>query len=156
MARPTSLSLKGRGTGAKRQGEGKIWRGKTPEVMLERSRQLRQNATEAENKLWQYIRAGRLIGWKFRRQVLIGNYIADFVCGRAKLIIELDGSQHADALEYDARRTAFLQSEGYQVLRIWNNDVMRNIDYVLELILANVATPLPAASRLSLSPSGRG
>lgn len=156
--RSSSLSLKGRGTGAQRQGEGPRGRGKTPELLLSRARQMRHEPTEAEAKLWSGLRAGRLNGFKFRRQVPIGPFIADFVCPAAKLIVELDGSQHAEQQGYDARRTEFLVSEGYRVLRFWNHDVLGSCSDVLEAILqhVDVAAPLPGASRLSLSPSGRG
>ncbi|WP_081590505.1 endonuclease domain-containing protein [Blastomonas sp. AAP53] len=119
---------------------------------------MRSEPTEAEAKLWSGLRAGRLNGAKFRRQVPIGNYIADFVCPAAKLIVELDGSQHADQQSYDTRRTEFLVSEGYRVIRFWNHDVLRSCSDVLESILrhVDVATPLPGALRLSLSPTGRG
>lgn len=139
------LSLQGRGTGAQRQGEGPLRRGKTPDLLLQRARAMR-------------LRAGRLNGAKFRRQVAIGNYIADFVCPAAKLIVELDGSQHADQQGYDARRTRFLVGEGYRVIRFWNHDVLKSCSDVLEAILqhVDVASPLPGALRLSLSPSGRG
>ncbi len=152
------LSLQGRGTGAQRQGEGPLRRGKTPDLLLQRARAMRREPTEAEAKLWSGLRAGRLNGAKFRRQVAIGNYIADFVCPAAKLIIELDGSQHVDQQGYDARRTRFLVEQGYRVIRFWNHDVLRSWSDVLEAILQqiDVAAPLPGALRLSLSPSGRG
>jgi very-short-patch-repair endonuclease len=154
----STLSLKGRGTGAQRQGEGPRARGKTPDLLLSRARQMRHEPTEAEAKLWSGLRAGRLNGAKFRRQVPIGPYIADFVCPAAKLIVELDGSQHADQQAYDARRTGFLVAEGYRVIRFWNHDVLGSCSDVLEAILQHldVAAPLPGALRLSLSPSGRG
>ena len=136
------------------QGEGPRRRGKTPDVLLERSRVLRSGQTEGEERLWSRLRAGRLNGLKFRRQVPIGSYIADFVCPSAKLVIELDGSQHVEQHGYDDRRTRFLQAEGYYVLRVWNNDVLARMEAVLEGILA--VCPLPGASRLSLSPAGRG
>ncbi len=152
------LSLQGRGTGAQRQGEGPLRRGKTPDLLLKHARAMRSEPTEAEARLWSGLRAGRLNGAKFRRQVAIGNYIADFVCPAAKLIVELDGSQHADQQGYDARRTRFLVGEGYRVIRFWNHDVLKSFSDVLEAILqhVDVASPLPGALRLSLSPPGRG
>jgi very-short-patch-repair endonuclease len=126
------------------RGEGLPRRGKTPDVFLERARIARREPTDAEDKLWTYLRAGRLGDWKFRRQVPIGPFRADFVCPKAKLIIELDGSQHGDAVRYDDRRTAFLDREGYRVLRFWNNDVLAKTDHVLEAILAELTDPLPA------------
>ena len=91
-------------------------------------------------------------GAHFRRQVRLGPYIADFASHNAKLVIEVDGGQHAEQSELDAARTRFLQTEGYRVLRFWNNDVLRNIDGVLEVIQrAIAATPTP-----SPSPQGGG
>src|SRR5690349_4465532 len=98
---------------------------------LERVRQLRRSSTEAEKLLWGYLRSRRLEGQKFRRQVWIGPYIADFLCVDAGLIIELDGSQHADRAAYDASRSAYLKERGLTVLRFWNNDVLSDIDAVL-------------------------
>ncbi|WP_373488559.1 endonuclease domain-containing protein [Blastomonas sp.] len=126
--------------------------------MLDRARHMRKEPTEAEAKLWSCLRAGRLNGFKFRRQVTIGTYIADFVCPSAKLIVEIDGSQHAEQTIYDAQRTAFLVGEGYRVIRFWNDEVLGSCDDVIEAILHHltVASPLPGALRLSLSPAGRG
>jgi very-short-patch-repair endonuclease len=154
---PNTISRKGRGTAAEQQGEGVRGRGKTTDILLERSRALRADKTEAEEKLWSRLRAKRFYGLKFRHQVpFSANYIADFVCPKAKLIVELDGSQHVDQIAYDEKRTAFLEQQGYRVLRFWNNDVFHNIDGVLEAILAALQPPLPDAARLSLSPLGRG
>jgi UDP-N-acetylmuramate dehydrogenase len=141
------------------QGEGERLpgRGKTPQELLDRSRTLRASQTEAESLLWTRLRAGRLQGHKFRRQVPIGSYIVDFACPAAKLVVELDGSQHLDQVEYDERRTRFLEKQGYVVVRVWNNDVIERTESVLEAILHKIGeSPLPGATRLSLSPSGRG
>ena len=99
-----------------------------------RARQLRARQTEAERKLWFLLRDRRLNGAKFRRQVPIGNYIVDFVCQEAKLIVELDGGQHADQVAYDTARTEWLAGVGYRVLRIWNNDLTENEEGVLTAI----------------------
>lgn len=106
----------------------------TPKI-FSRAQELRHNQTEAETKLWAYLRSHQLNDVGFRRQHAIGNYIADFCAPREKLVIELDGSQHLDLEEYDNERTAFLESKGYRVLRFWNNDVMNNIDGVATAIL---------------------
>jgi very-short-patch-repair endonuclease len=90
--------------------------------------------TDAEQVLWQRLRDRRLDGHKFRRQVTIDPFIVDFLCIQHKLIVEVDGSQHSD--EVDAARTAYLQVRGYRMIRFWNNDVLRNIDSVLDGILA--------------------
>lgn len=109
----------------------------TPKIMR-RAGELRLNLTPAENKLWSRLRAHRLGGVGFRRQHAIGNYITDFCTPSKMLIIELDGSQHLEQEEYDAERTAFLESKGYRVLRFYNNDVMKNIENVLEVIFENL------------------
>ena len=95
--------------------------------------ELRRESTPAERKLWSRIRGDQL-GVNFRRQHAIGNYITDFCSPKAKLIIELDGSQHLDQKEYDEARTKYLEIRGYRVLRFWNHDVMNNIDDVLTVI----------------------
>ena len=102
------------------------------------ARMLRKNQTDAERALWQRLRNRQLLGVKFRRQVPIKGYIADFAALEIKLIIELDGSQHIENKEADEIRTGFLQREGYKVIRLWNNDVLLRIDYVLEFIFQAV------------------
>jgi very-short-patch-repair endonuclease len=92
--------------------------------------------TDAENRIWYFLRNRRLNGYKFVREFVIGPYIVDFVCREKRLIIEIDGSQHMEALEYDKRRTEFLEMNGYRVFRIWNNEVFKNIHGVLETILS--------------------
>jgi adenine-specific DNA-methyltransferase len=104
---------------------------------------MRKEPTEAEEKLWSRLRAGRLEGWKFRSQTPIGPYIADFVCPAAKLIVEIDGGQHADQQDYDNRRTRFFENEGCRLVRFWNNDVLQNLEGVLTAILAAFMPPLP-------------
>jgi len=89
--------------------------------------ELRKELTPAEGKLWSRIRNDQL-GVNFRRQHAIGIYIPDFVCIHKKLIIELDGSQHLEQEEYDKERTKYLETQGYRVIRYWNNDVMNNIE----------------------------
>ena len=99
---------------------------------------LRRAMPEAEARLWQQLRDRRLLGHKFRRQHSIGPYIADFVCVPARLVIELDGSQHALAEEVDARRTAFLNAQGWRVIRFWNARVMTDMENVLREIIAHL------------------
>jgi very-short-patch-repair endonuclease len=99
---------------------------------------LRQSMPEAEARLWHQLRDRRLMGHKFRRQHSIGPFIADFACVAARLVIELDGSQHADAAAADARRTAFLEAEGWTVIRFWNARVMTDMDNVLREIIAHL------------------
>jgi len=116
---------------------------------LATAKRLRQNATDAEQRLWRALRRVPTFGTHFRRQVAIGPYVADFACQRARLIVELDGSQHGDpaAAARDAQRTGWLESQGYRVLRFWNND-LSNMDAVLETIRAalNSFDEKPAAS----------
>jgi len=111
----------------------------------QRARWLRANTTEAEKRLWRGLRILRLKGFHFRRQAPIGRYYVDFVCHGAKLVIELDGAQHAEpsAVRYDCQRTEFLHSRGYTVLRFWNSDVMQNREGVLDTILAASSIPPP-------------
>ncbi len=89
------------------------------------ARTLRKASTDAEAKLWQGLRARQLNGYKFRRQVPMGNYVADFVCLEARLIVEVDGGQHAERSDYDEARTDWLHAQGFCVLRFWNNEVLQ-------------------------------
>ena len=99
---------------------------------------LRADATETEILLWKRLRTIETHGTHFRRQVPIGPYVADFACMAARLVIELDGSQHAtdERRAKDAQRTRWLESEGYRVIRFWNNELAHNMDGVLETIYA--------------------
>ncbi|HJU17653.1 MAG TPA: endonuclease domain-containing protein [Stellaceae bacterium] len=90
--------------------------------------------TEAERKIWRKLRSRQMERYRFRRQVPIGRFIADFVCHEARLIVEIDGGQHDPASEPEARRTRFLEGEGYRVLRFWNNEVLENPDGVQIMI----------------------
>ncbi len=101
---------------------------------LKFAKHLRKNMTEVEKKLWQELRAKRFEGFKFRRQVPIGNYIVDFICHEHKLILELDGSQH-EGSNYDVKRDHYLKTEGFRVLRFWNIDVNQAMDGTLLAIL---------------------
>jgi very-short-patch-repair endonuclease len=94
----------------------------------------REESTPAEQRLWSRIRNDQL-GVTFRRQHAIGSYIPDFYCPKAKLVIELDGSQHLEQEEYDAERTEYLESRGFKVIHFWNNDVMKDIDGVIRAIM---------------------
>ena len=90
--------------------------------------------TEAERRIWQILRLNRMKGCKFRRQVPIGRYIADFVCHEARLIVEIDGGQHDRSSPREAERNGFLENEGYRILRFWNNEILENLDGVHETI----------------------
>ena len=99
-----------------------------------RARALRQNMTQAERRIWQILRSHQMKEYKFRREVPIGRYIADFVCHEARLIVEINGGQHDRSAPREAERSGFLQNEGYRILRFWNNEVLANRDGVHETI----------------------
>ena len=113
------------------------------------AKRMRREPTPAELKFWYQVRDRRLEGFKFRRQVPIGRFIADFICIEHRLIIEIDGGQHAGS-EKDARRDAHMASSGYRILRFWNADVLTNMDGVIDTVLAALAVPPHPA----LSPDG--
>src|SRR6266478_4936012 len=98
------------------------------------ARRLRANQTEVEKRLWSRLRDRGLFGLKFRRQVPLGSFVADFVCAEHALIVELDGGQHSAFEEADRRRTVWFESGGWRVIRFWNNEVNNNIDGVLHAI----------------------
>ncbi len=102
--------------------------------LLGNAKTLRRTQTDAEQKLWYHSRAHRFMGRKFKRQKPIGRYIVDFICIEDKLIIELDGGQHAENVEYDHERDSWLRSKGYTVLRFWNNELMNEMEGVMERI----------------------
>jgi len=120
------------------------------------ARKLRKTLTDAERKLWQILRSRRLGGFRFRRQVPLGNYILDFACFDPCVVIEVDGGQHNDIamLEYDKQRTKWLESRGYFVLRFWNNQVLQEIEGVAQIVLSkclSLKSPHP-----NLPPEGEG
>ncbi|MGJ5044901.1 MULTISPECIES: endonuclease domain-containing protein [unclassified Bradyrhizobium] len=123
------------------------------------AKRLRENMTAAEDILWRHLRRLEIEGTHFRRQVVIGPYVADFACLARRLIIEVDGSQHGEDanIQRDQARTRWLNSEGYRVLRFWNNDVMTRTEAVLEAIHTEIAVTPP---RLPLAgdppPPGEG
>jgi len=100
--------------------------------------QLRSSPTDAEIRLWSRLRRKQRDGFRFRRQQPIGHYIVDFFCPAAKLVIEVDGGQHAALENDDARRTHWLEARGYRVVRFWNNDVLGNTDGVILAILESL------------------
>lgn len=119
---------------------------------MHRAGELRKELTPAERKLWAYLRGDKL-GVNFRRQHAIGKYIADFCCVKSKLIIELDGSQHLEQAEYDAERTKYLEAQGYRVVRFWNNQVMKEIDGVILVIMEELKTTPPVLRTPSPNPT---
>jgi very-short-patch-repair endonuclease len=141
---------------------------KLKQFRLATARRLRAEATLPESRLWNQLRQLPIYGTHFRRQVPLGAFVVDFACHRAKLVIEIDGSQHAeeDAVRRDAARTKWLESIGYRVLRFWNSDVTDNISGVLERTYVelygssqaepkNLARPTPARPQRSESRRGR-
>jgi very-short-patch-repair endonuclease len=122
-------------------------------MLLDFARTMRATPTDAEHRLWQHLRAGRLPDFKFRRQQPLGNFIVDFVCLEARLIVELDGGLHngsASDIAYDT----WLTSQGFVVLRFWNNEVFENLEGVVERILVQLQQPHPSPQPLSRK--GRG
>jgi very-short-patch-repair endonuclease len=101
---------------------------------MHRAGELRREPTPAERKPWAYLRGDKLNGVNFRKQHAIGNYIPDFVSIKRKLIIELDGSQHLDQVEYDTERSKYFESQGYKVIRFWNNQVENDVNGVIRAI----------------------
>ena len=99
-----------------------------------KAQKLRKNLTEAERKLWRYLRLRQLGGHKFRRQHPLGSYIVDFVCLGKRVVIEVDGGQHQEQVMYDQQRTAWLEQQGFRILRSWDNEVMQNIEAVKEAV----------------------
>jgi very-short-patch-repair endonuclease len=113
-------------------------------AMQSRARQLRREMTPAESKLWQRLRGHQVRGAHFRKQHAVGNFIVDFFCATANLVIEIDGDVHALQQEYDAARTQWLTTQHrYRVIRFRNDDVLHNIEAVLEAIVAALSEPPP-------------
>ena len=104
---------------------------------------LRKRPTEAEQLLWNKLRQQQLEGFKFRRQQPIDNYIVDFVCFEKRIIVEVDGGQHATRSKDDTARDTYLRQQGFQVLRFWNNEVLQNINGVLEVVKERCLSPAP-------------
>jgi very-short-patch-repair endonuclease len=115
--------------------------------ITKRAKEMRRSPTPSEERLWHCLRNRQIENSKFRRQTWLGPFIVDFVCLKQGLVIEADGSQHQDDAGYDHHRSVFLEGEGFQVLRFWNNEILTNIDGVLELIrdrLLAAARPSPS------------
>ena len=138
-------------------GEGQLSRsdsrerGRRISKLRSRAKEMRSQPTEAEHRLWQLLRAHRFSGYKFKQQVPLDFYIVDFVCFARRLIIEVDGGQHAES-SGDARRDAYLKAQGFRILRFWNNDIFENEEGVGELIFRLCVcplspTPLPQGER---------
>ena len=125
----------------------------------ERARQLRRNRTEAERRLWWKLRELKQIGFKLRQQVPIDHYIVDFACLSERLIVEVDGGTHSsdDETRRDAARERYLREQGFRIVRVWNSDVTRNMEGVMDTIVAALHTPTPDPSprRVEDAPSAR-
>jgi very-short-patch-repair endonuclease len=120
---------------------------------LQFSRELRKRQTDAEEKLWFWLRRRHVADCKFRRQHPIGPYVVDFACIQKWLVVELDGGQHLEQLEYDERRTVYLREYGWRVVRFWDDAVLNETELVVEHIfrlLENLPSPWPSPA------SGRG
>lgn len=116
----------------------------------QRARELRGHLSDAEQRLWRYLRRKHLHGHRFRRQVPIGPYIVDFACLSAALVVEVDGSQHAKEHVYDEKRDGYLKSQGFRVLRFWSDQALRETEGVLMAILReldNPRAPIPTFPR---------
>ena len=126
-------------------GRGRLPRYLVTEEQRQRAKSLRQTMTRAERLLWRYLKAHHLDGLGFRRQVPMGGYIADFVCHAARLVVELDGETHdfEARQKYDLKRDAWFKARGYLVLRIPNEEVLRNLEGTWELIRATARERLP-------------
>ena len=113
--------------------------------LIANARELRKNSTPQERKLWSFLKSSKFYGFKFRRQFPIGNYIADFCCVKAKLVIELDGGQHSEDAnkKSDSNRDAFFGMHGYRILRIWNNELDGNLEGVGEKLYQMLMNPHP-------------
>lgn len=122
-------------------------RARAKRVSQGRAKGLRNNQTNAERRLWYHLRAHRFFGLKFKRQKPIGSFIVDFICMEQSLVVEVDGGQHSERSSYDAKRDRWLQSQGWTILRFWNDEVLKETESVLESIriAALSPTPLPQA-----------
>ena len=158
---PQPLSREGRGAREtlrskalsplrERVGRGGVDDTERRRVIRSRAKSMRREPTDAEHRLWQILRAKRLSGFKFRRQVPIDSFIADFVCLQNRLIVEADGGQHGN--EADARRDAYLKAQGFRILRFWNNDIFNNEEGVLTTIVAALEASDAASSRADRTP----
>ncbi|MGH7890390.1 MAG: endonuclease domain-containing protein [Thermodesulfobacteriota bacterium] len=99
-----------------------------------KARELRKNPTESEQMLWKHLRLRQLGGYKFRRQQPLGPYFVDFVCLEKRLIVEVDGGQHSEQIAYDSERSGWLEAQEFPIVRFWNNEVLKEIEVVKEVI----------------------
>ncbi|MEA3276879.1 MAG: endonuclease domain-containing protein [Pseudomonadota bacterium] len=111
--------------------------------LRDQAKRLRSHQTDAELRLWYHLRGHRFLDLKFKRQKPMGRYIVDFICHERRLIVEVDGGQHALRTGYDHQRDTWLREQGYRVLRFWNHEVMQQLDGVLERIRSAALAPSP-------------
>ncbi len=138
-----------------REGQGEGAQPQAPKMTSERVRDLRINATVAERTLWRHLRTKQVHGLRFRRQFPIGPFIVDFVCLKARLVIEVDGGQHAIDVAYDDARTRWLESQGFAVIRFWNNDALQSTEGVVDEVATHVkarVAPSPHAHDIGRRP----
>jgi len=141
--------------GRVREGVPSIMRkAKRTDTAKKAAKRLRGQPTDAESRLWYRLRRKQIDGHRFRRQSPVGPYVVDFLCAEAKLVVEVDGGQHTWRADDDAKRTAWLESQGYRVIRFWNNEISDNIEGVLETIVRAALTAPPP--RPSPSEEGEG
>lgn len=138
--------------GAHATGVGGRGRVPTKQELLARAKWMRSNPTDAERRLWSMLRDRRLADHKFKRQLVIFPYIADFVCLGRRLIVEADGSQHVDS-DHDRRRDGFLRDQGFMVLRFWNHEILGNAAGVFDAIQAALVSPHPPTAARWAPPS---
>lgn len=142
--RPKPSPLAGEGAERRRRSAGEG----APQSPVSRARELRAKMTDAERKLWYALRDRRFAGTKFRGQVPVGPFIADFICYPARLVIEVDGGQHAESAR-DERRDRWFAANAFRVLRFWNNEVLKNLEGVLTVILEALEQTAPHPARAS-------
>ena len=151
--RSSPSPFRGEGRGPRRRlGKGEGVRRPDGDQALERARDLRRFSTDAEKILWSALRNRRVRGAKFRRQVWLNGFIADFFCAEARLVIEADGGHHAEQRDYDDRRAETLRRGGFRVIRFWNNDIMENLDGVVAAISEALTLPPSDGWRAPPSP----
>jgi very-short-patch-repair endonuclease len=148
MTSPSPISGEGGARAAQPRGRVR----EQHKVLQDRARTMRVNPTEAERRLWAMLRGRRMPAYKFKRQFVIDPYIVDFICLERRLIVEADGSQHAESAD-DIRRDMFLRSEGFSVLRFWNHDILCRASAVFDSICAALETPHPPKPSAWVPPS---
>ena len=139
MPSPSPLAGEGQPTRSDGRERGR------KKLLRDRAKSMRSSATDAEHRLWQILRAKRFAGHKFRRQLPIDYYIVDLVCLAARLVVEVDGGQHAESAR-DERRDVYLRAQGFRILRFWNNEIFDNEEGVAARILDALQSPLPNPS----------